>query len=182
MTDATWALQQARQVGPIAPPTAQAQPIKKLHTGPLHSTVAGRSDHLPSNVPNGAYVLPADIISGMGEGNTMAGFKAAKKMFEGANRQYNAAPYAGDNGAYGQGYSPYGMGSATGGTVGASGGNHVPVAVAGGEHVIAPHEVAWAGMGDMNAGHKALDEFVLRQRKMLIKTLKGLPGPKRGDE
>jgi hypothetical protein len=58
----------------------------------------------------------------------------------------------------------------------------VPVAVAGGEHVISPQEVAWAGMGDMDAGHKALDDFVLRQRKLLIKTLKKLPGPKRGNE
>jgi hypothetical protein len=34
----------------------------------------------------------------------------------------------------------------------------------------------------MEAGHRALDEFQVRQRKLLIKTLKGLPGPKRGDE
>ena len=41
----------------------------------------------------------------------------------------------------------------------------VPVAVAGGEHVLAPHmwEVAFAGMGNMDMGHRALDEFVLRQ-------------------
>jgi hypothetical protein len=69
------------------------------------------------------------------------------------------------------------LGYASGGAV-----DHVPVAVAGGEHVISPQEVAWAGMGDMDAGHKALDDFVLRQRKLLIKTLKKLPGPKRGDE
>ena len=54
----------------------------------------------------------------------------------------------------------------------------VPVAVAGGEHVLAPHEVAFAGMGDVEAGHKALAEFVRRQRSKLIKTLKGLPGPR----
>ena len=61
----------------------------------------------------------------------------------------------------------------------ASGEQGVPVAVAGGEHVLAPHEVAFAGMGDMEAGHRALDEFQVRQRKKLIKTLRGLPGPKR---
>src|ERR1700722_9626996 len=119
MRDAAWALQTARGVGPIAPPHAHPHPIHKLHTGPLHSTVAGRTDHLPSNVPNGAYVLPADIVSAMGEGNTMAGFKVAKRMFEGARRHFGGLPYAGGNGPYGQSGGPYGM--ASGGTPASSG-------------------------------------------------------------
>lgn len=53
----------------------------KIHVGPIHSNVAGRTDHLPINVPSGAYVIPADIISAMGEGNTMAGFHIANKVF-----------------------------------------------------------------------------------------------------
>jgi len=55
----------------------------------------------------------------------------------------------------------------------------VPVAVAGGEHVLAPHEVMFAGNGDLDAGHRALDEFVIRQRAKNVKTLKKLPGPRR---
>ena len=54
---------------------------EKVYVGPIHSSVAGRTDHLPINVPSGSYVLPADIISAMGEGNTMAGFRAANKVF-----------------------------------------------------------------------------------------------------
>lgn len=54
---------------------------EKIHVGPIHSNVAGRTDHLPINVPSGAYVIPADIISGMGEGNTMNGFKNANRTF-----------------------------------------------------------------------------------------------------
>ena len=53
----------------------------KIHVGPIHSNVAGRTDHLPINVPSGAYVIPADIISAMGEGNTMAGFQIANDVF-----------------------------------------------------------------------------------------------------
>ena len=53
----------------------------KIHEGPIHSPVAGRTDHLNMNVRSGSYVIPADIISAMGEGNTMAGFKIARKMF-----------------------------------------------------------------------------------------------------
>ena len=54
---------------------------EKIHVGPIHSNVAGRTDHLPINVPSGAYVIPADIISAMGEGNTMAGFAYANDVF-----------------------------------------------------------------------------------------------------
>jgi len=53
----------------------------KMFVGPIHSDVAGRTDHLPINVPSGAYVIPADIVSALGEGNTMAGFKDLNDMF-----------------------------------------------------------------------------------------------------
>jgi len=53
----------------------------KIHVGPIHSPVAGRTDHLPVNVHSGSYVIPADIISAMGEGNTMAGFRIANDVF-----------------------------------------------------------------------------------------------------
>jgi len=53
----------------------------KTFVGPIHSPVAGRTDHLPMHVPSGAYVIPADIVSALGEGNTMAGFRILNKMF-----------------------------------------------------------------------------------------------------
>lgn len=53
----------------------------KTHVGPIHSNVAGRTDHLPIHVPSGAYVIPADIVSALGEGNTMAGFRILNDMF-----------------------------------------------------------------------------------------------------
>jgi hypothetical protein len=60
---------------------AQGGEAVQHHVGPIHSPVAGRTDHLPMHVPSGAYVIPADIISAMGEGNTMAGFKVANQIF-----------------------------------------------------------------------------------------------------
>jgi len=142
----------------------------KLHTGPIHSPVAGRTDHLPMHVPSGSYVIPADIISAMGEGNTMAGFKHMRRMFSGI-------PYAGGSMPYGGSQTPYGEPlphKADGGDV-----EGVPIVAAGGEYVLSPEEVRYAGDGDMDAGHKVLDEFVKRYRKETIKTLKNLPGPKR---
>lgn len=49
--------------------------------GLLHSHVAGRTDHLPITVKPDSYVLPADIVSGLGEGNTLAGAKKIDAMF-----------------------------------------------------------------------------------------------------
>lgn len=120
----------------------------KIHVGPIHSNVAGRTDHLPINVPSGSYVIPADIISAMGEGNTMAGFKYANDVF--GIQQNNP--------------------------------EHEPVEIvaAGGEYVITPENVAnRIGGGDVDAGHKNLDDFVKDYRAQTIKTLSKLPGPKR---
>lgn len=121
---------------------------EKIHVGPIHSNVAGRTDHLPINVPSGAYVIPADIISAMGEGNTMAGFQIANKVF-GLQEE-----------------SP----------------DHQPVEIvaAGGEYVIAPGNVAnLVGGGDIDVGHRNLDEFIKTYRAKTIRTLSKLPGPKR---
>lgn len=119
----------------------------KIHVGPIHSNVAGRTDHLPINVPSGSYVIPADIISAMGEGNTMAGFKYANAAF---GAQMN---------------SP----------------DHQPVEIvaAGGEYVISPENVTRIGGGDIDQGHKNLDDFVKQYRAKTIRTLSKLPGPKR---
>ena len=145
------------------------QVTEKLHTGPIYSPVAGRTDHLPMHVPSGSYVIPADIISAMGEGNTMAGFKHMRRMFSGA-------PYGGDGDVpYGGSGGPYNE------PLKASGGStqSVPIVAAGGEYVLAPHEVKYAGGGDLDAGHRVLDDFVKRYRSQTIKTLSKLPGPKR---
>lgn len=72
----------------------------KTHSGPIHSAVAGRTDHLPMHVASGSYVIPADIISAMGEGNSMAGFKVAKDIFSG-NNPASGTPYGASGLPYG---------------------------------------------------------------------------------
>lgn len=115
--------------------------------GALKSHVAGRTDHLPIRVSNGAYVLPADIVSSMGEGNTDAGFKAVEHIF--GIRQHAAGITE----------------------------HKIPIMAAGGEYVIHPEDVKRIGNGDMKHGHDVLDQFVKHRREALIKTLKKLPGP-----
>ena len=53
------------------------------HVGLINMAVGGRTDHLPMHVREGSYVLPADIVSALGEGNTMAGSKVVDHMFAG---------------------------------------------------------------------------------------------------
>lgn len=142
------------------------------HVGPIQSHVAGRTDHLPMHVKSGSYVIPADIISAMGEGNTMAGFKSAKIVFGGT-------PYGQKKGAYSQPSSPYGADmprKAAGGQIDEP---LVPIIAAGGEYVISPEEVISVGGGDLDYGHQVLDSFVKKMRAKTIKTLKKLPGPKK---
>lgn len=139
--------------GPLKMPKPPKPTASSVHLGPIHSPVAGRTDHLPMHVPSGSYVIPADIVSSLGEGNTMAGYRAVKMMFKGA---------------------PYGSYAAGGGV-----GEPVPIVAAGGEYVLSPDEVIWAGGGDLDAGHRALDKWITDTRKELINTLKKLPGPKK---
>lgn len=138
---------------PMAPPPARTPRIKP-HIGPIHSAVAGRTDHLPMHVPSGAYVIPADIISAMGEGNTMAGFKIMGDI----TKMYGSRV----------------PGFATGGGTE----NLVPIVAAGGEYVIAPNVVVGIGGGDLDKGHSELDDFVKKLRAKTVETLKKLPGPK----
>jgi len=153
---------------PLSP--AVKAPVTKLHTGPIHSHVAGRTDHLPMHVPSGSYVIPADIVSAMGEGNTMAGFKQMKIIFGGT-------PYSGPSNIKMSG-GPYGADMPS---MKADGGSAetVPIVAAGGEYVVSPEEVRMVGEGDLELGHRVLDEFVKTYRKKTIRTLQKLPGPKK---
>jgi hypothetical protein len=108
------------------------------------------------HVPSGSYVIPADIVSSFGEGNTMAGFR----VLDAALKEFGNAPQARARG---------GRGTET----------QVPIVAAGGEYVIPPEVVTAIGDGDIDLGHKELDSFVTTMRKKLIDTLKKLPGPKK---
>ena len=134
--------------GPV-PPT----PIggaTKFHVGPIKAMVAGRTDNLPMHVPSGAYVVPADIVSAIGEGNTDSGFAILDHIVEsrvGKNRDYSQT-------------------------------EPVAIIAAGGEFVVPPDAVASFGNGSVDKGHAELDDFVKTERAKTIKTLKKLAPPK----
>lgn len=136
--------------------------------GALLNDVPGRTDRIHTKVKSGSYVIPADIVSGLGEGNTIAGTKKLQSMF-------TSGPY----GIKLLKIKPKKPKKAAGGPISgfAEPAPEVPVIVAGGEYIIDPEIVKELGGGDIDAGHKALDEWVKTMRKDLINTLKRLPGP-----
>lgn len=119
-----------------------------VRVGAITGATGGRTDALPIDVPAGAFVLPADVVSALGEGNTLAGNRAIEKMFG------KSSPAR-------------------------AGGGAVPIKISDGEHVLDPQQVARIGGGDMERGHRMLDQFVLDTRKKHIAQLSSLPGPAR---
>ena len=165
------------------------------HVGPITMAVGGRTDHIPMNVLEGSYVLPADIVSGLGEGNTLAGSQMINQMFKtgpfGTSaaspkfQQVNApkSPFG-----FQQSQNNWGMQQiaqlpvetkADGGPVMSGKYRPVPIVAAGGEYVLHPDVVKHIGGGDIERGHNWLDHFVVGVRKNLVKTLNKLPGPRR---
>ena len=161
----------------------------KPFSGPIVSPVAGRTDHVPMHVPNQSYVVPADVVSAIGEGNSISGLGLLGSMFP-------AKPYGANGGPFGSAMPsakpgrpnfpkapplpPYAGGApkfpyAAGGLVHEA----TPINAAGGEFVIHPEDVAKVGGGDIRKGHKVLDHWVKSVRARTIKELKGLPGPAR---
>ena len=134
----------------------------KVFHGPLKAPIPGRTDRMKVHVASGSYVLPADIVSGVAEGNTEAGFEIIKKMIDDRKSQGGRVGLIGKYGLNGKYHEARGT---------------VPCIVAGGEYILSPEEVELFGDGDLNAGHRELDKFVLSQRNKLIKTLKKLPPP-----
>jgi hypothetical protein len=122
----------------------------KVHVGPVIGDTGGRADKVDASVPDGTYVIPSQAVSHLGENNTMAGMKVLQKMF----------PLS----------APKKARMASGG---------VPVAIADGEFCVAPSDVKRIGGGDIDYGHKILDEWVMQLKADHIKTLQGLEPPAR---
>lgn len=118
--------------------------------GALRHDGHGRTDDLEISVPAESFVIPADIVSAIGQGNTAAGFKVLEQMFPEQPVQRAAG-----------GAAP------------------VPIVAAGGEFVVTPEHVATIGGGDVKKGHRELEKFVRSIRAKTIKALKKLPGPAR---
>lgn len=115
----------------VVKPYAQGGLVNGMIQGPG----GGQDDLVPMTVPSDSYVIPADVVAGLGDGNA----------FEGSRRLMKAV-----GGSVGHG----GLAS-----------RGVPVAVSPSESVIGPDAVARLGRGNIDAGERRLDQFVKNVRK-----------------
>lgn len=123
-----------------------------LGHGLIKSPVPGRTDQLPLTVPKDSYIVPADVISGLGQGNTDAGWPLLKRILAARGADIDEGAPVTDGG--------------------------VEIIAAGGEGVIHPEIISALGGGDVKRGHRLLDDIVLSVRKQTAKRLSSLPGPK----
>lgn len=160
-------------VGNFNPERASAFGLARQ--GQIKSTVPGRTDKLELNVPTGSYIIPADVPSALGQGNSDAGSAILNKMFN-SGPYGMALPRAKGGmrvGSRKSSLTKIKTGFADGGEA-----QDTPIVAAGGEYVIHPETVASLGNGDIDLGHSILDAFVKQTRAKHITTLKGLKPPK----
>lgn len=114
----------------------------------------GRADKINVHVPHGSYVVPADVVSGLGQGNTAAGGKMLAGMMP---------------------KSP-GLRFAGGGIAGEP--QPVPIQVSAGEFVVHPAHLAALGGGNPQAGADAMDQMVRGVRQQNAQVAQGMPTPR----
>ena len=107
-----------------------------------------------ATVPRGSYVMPADVVSGMGGGNTLAGAKYMTGVLHSAIR---AVPQA----------------FRRGGRV-----EPMKVRLSAGEYVVQPQHAAALGRGNLPMGHAVLDQVVKNVRDAVARQAMSAPPPK----
>jgi len=131
--------------------------------GLVQSAIPGRTDRHNVDLPAGSYVIPADVVSGLGEGNTFSGAALMDKMLStgpwgtklppsgnrGSTIPRPASPYSSADGSYqmhnaAAGYAKGGKSDTKSDSKDLK--HHVPAVIAGGEFVIPPDVVAHHAM------------------------------------
>lgn len=183
MASPWWERQDARQIEDIP------------HGGGLiNSAGAGRTDRLPLVVGSDSHVMPADTVSGLGQGNSLAGARILQAALR-TGPWGTALPH--EARGHGPPAPPHLSATAPGGgsqvTGAADGGRQgtTSILAAGGEVVVPPEDVEALGRrgiaqglnkrdeSAMDLGHRLLDELIHRVRKFNIDWLKHAPPPKK---
>ncbi len=171
-----------------------------FHGGLIGGSGAGRTDQIPLAVGGDSHVMPADVVSGLGQGHTLAGARILDASLktgpwgvpfphEARGRGPPAPPHvstAAENPA------PTGIeksmmsGLAEGGPT-----KKTSILAASGEYVVEPEVVEELGrrviaedpkkgnQSPMALGHEALDALIARVRKFNIEWLRHAPPPKK---
>ena len=120
-----------------------------MKRGPIAGPTPGRADVVPVDVPEGSYVIPADVVSAAGQGNSESGYQNLTKTFSKFRRRSIPRPRRFADGGL------------------------VPIAASHGEFLLSPEEV------DAIGGPDVLDRFVKQVRADYRQHLAKLPGPRK---
>lgn len=159
--------------GLTMPWTERLEAYRLGREGFLNSSVPGRTDKLPITVKGGSYIVPADHLAAIGEGNSLAGADILNKIFKMGpydTAPSNVRPIRPNIPKLPAMRSP---GFARGGDT-----SPTDIVAAGGEFAIPPHKIEQK-FGSLKKGHDALDRWIVETRKKHAKTLSKLPGPKK---
>jgi hypothetical protein len=143
----------------------------------IHSTVPGRTDRIPMQARTGSFILPADVVSGLGQGNTAAG----AKMW-GQSISHAIGPMGIKNAIKQRTLKMPSVRMPTPNVKYADGGvyegdEYTPIITAGGEMIIDPEIVAELGGGDAEEGKRILGASSMGVRKQVLAEMKKLPRP-----
>lgn len=141
----------------------------------IHSSVPGRVDRIPMRARTGSYVIPADVVSGLGQGNTYAGAKMWGQAIA-----HSAGP-AGSVNTIRPGHFRAPALHMGRGRLFARGGatdeGYTPIITAGGECLVDPELVHALGRGDPEVGKKTLSDSVMKVRRQVMAHMRSLPPP-----
>jgi len=136
--------------------------------GPLTGLTPGRADKIPTHVPSGAHIIPADVVAALGDGNSQAGQAVCLGLFpkSAAGNPLVKTPKLAKLPGRAQG--------------GETPPPKVEVMLSDGEFSVSPEDVLDIGEGDAQEGHDEIDKFIVETRKKYVKHLAKLPGPVKG--
>lgn len=126
--------------------------------GFVHSKSAGRADSVKTKVPADTYIMPADVVAALGQGNSLHG----AHVLDHTVRRLHARPQLAGSGRLPRNPKP-----------------SVDVALSGGEYRIPPSAVAAIGRGSVDAGAGHLDRLVVGLRHKFAQHLHTLPPPRK---
>lgn len=141
----------------------------QISRGPIIGGTMGRADKVNANLANGSHVIPSDIVSHIGQGNSLAGMTKLGQMLGPQTVKPMKPNFPKLPGA------PKLPKMAKGGK--ADDKDEVPCALSHGEFIVNPEVVTKIGGGDEDRGHRILDAMILHLRHQAIETLKRLPPP-----
>lgn len=147
-------------------------------------TTGGRTDNIHNAVPVGSYIMPADVVSGLGEGNSHAGAAVIDKMFHTNPHGIEGSHITGGRGIgipsaprpFNENNQPYAKGGNTK--------DKVHIVTASGEVAVHPDALV-AKFGhpkrsyreNLDRAHRIMDDFVTHIRKKTINDMKKLRPP-----